>query len=181
MNIRQTILAAAIAALALTAPAIANPVIAGIPATQNGPPSGPPMQIESCILHPASDVGTGAIAVGTALAVRATRSPFLQDVEIGGGVLMGMAAQRPYLSIRMTNEGAVPISIVRIFVRAADGSTGFVRDAGVFSPGVTIHHEFFSGAGTTGGNSFWSQPAGLSCGIDFIVYRNGTVWHSTTH
>ena len=170
--------AAALVALARIAAAdAATPVIAGISAIQNGPPSGPPMQIESCILHPASAVGTGVVAVGTALAVRATRSPLLQDVEIGGGVLMGMAAQRPYLSVRMTNEGSVPISVVRIFVRAADGSTGFVRDAGVFSPGVTIHHEFFSGAGTTGGNSFWSQSAGLSCAVDFIVYRNGAVWH----
>ena len=170
--VRRIALLAALALMGAHAP-----VIAGITPAVNGPPHGSPMQIESCIIHPPSAPAVATTAVGTALLVRATKSQFLQDVEIGGGLLAGVSESQPYLSIRMTNESAQPIVLVRIRVRSADGSVGYVRDAGTFSPGIEIHHIYVRGAGTTG-TSWWSSATGLSCSVDFLVYKNGGVWHA---
>ncbi len=155
----------------------AGVVIAGIPAATNTPPPGmSPMQLQSCIIHPASAVNTAEIAVGTAAILHSVRSPFLQDLTIAGGIVAGVSSTRPYLSVRMTNESDRTISMVQIYVRSADGSTGFVRDVGTFSPGITIHHVFFSGAGTTGANGLFSQPSGLTCSVKMIAYRHGGSW-----
>ena len=165
-------------ALLIALAEIANAaVIAGIPAATSSPPPGmSPMQLQSCIIHPASAANTAEIAVGTALAVRAVKSPFLQDVAIAGGIAAGVASTQPYLSVRMTNESPRTIRMVQIFVRSADGSTGYVRDVGTFSPGITIHHVFFGGAGTTGANGLFSQPSGLTCAVRMIAYQGGGAW-----
>jgi hypothetical protein len=83
-----------------------------------------------------------------------------------------VSADRP-LVLAFTNRRATPADEIHFTVRYA-GRTEHIVDRGVFSQNVRIDHAFpgFYNA------RYWAAPP--SCSVDYVEFRDGSVWTATT-
>ena len=98
----------------------------------------------------------------------------IEDCVAGndGGALLAESDRR--FKVVFTNEGRVPADLIKFRIDFGNQSLA-IRDAGKFSPGVTITHVFKR----RGGNVFSSPlfaPARLSCTIAAVHFVDGTEW-----
>ena len=88
----------------------------------------------------------------------------------GGEVL----AKTGDLEIQFTNEGDLTADVIRFRVRWSGDDTSYIRDAGRFSPGVTVTHRFRQARGQLISPLF-SRP-NLRCAVETVHFTDGSVW-----
>ncbi|MHB8178700.1 MAG: hypothetical protein ACYDA5_08845 [Vulcanimicrobiaceae bacterium] len=152
---------------------LADPVI-GVPPTP-APSAATPMPVPGVtpLAAPAP-----AAASASALPAAHTGPPPVQiyscTLQMIGNLLVGQTGQ---LQIQFTNESNVVADVVRFKIDWGNGKVAYIRDAGTFSPGITIKHNFRHTVGTLVSPIF-SHPH-ISCGIAAVNFTDGTSWFAT--
>lgn len=162
----------------LATPAVAAPIVAGIPATPNGPPTGAPVQIESCVVRnraaAARVVGSGILAL---LATRASTPAAAIGAAVGSTALV--AATKPQLVITLTNESDQAADLIRVQIDGL-GAPFYIRAEQLFASGVPTTVTVKDAPVDQGFFETGDHP--LGCSISFIHFRdtNG-VWSAPGH
>lgn len=104
-----------------------------------------------------------------------TGSPVqIEDCKAGqdGGMLV--ATTDGSFDIAFTNEGSTTANLIRFQIDLGQDRI-YIRDAGTFSPGVTVNHRFRRRGGNVVSSPLFA-PAKFQCSVASVHFIDGTDW-----
>ena len=98
----------------------------------------------------------------------------IEDCKAGQDGRMLLAQSDGNFEITFTNEGAATADLIRFQIELGQEQI-FIRDAGKFSPGVTIKHRYRRRGGNVVSSPLLS-PVTLHCSVAAVHFVDGTDW-----
>ena len=78
------------------------------------------------------------------------------------------------LEIQFTNESSVIADVIRFKVTWNGDEVAYIRDAGKFSPGITVKHKFRQSEGQLTSPLF-ARPK-VRCAVETVHFVDGSIW-----